>query len=313
MVLKLFMTLRTKTSLLLASLLIVILGIAGFFSLHFLENSLRNSIYAGLESISGTESQAISRFLDDTLRDVQAVASFLPQKALEEKNVAVIEEHLKKAMENYPKFENGMFLLDAKGSLWADYPVYPGTRGKNFAFREYFKTTMEKHKGIIGVPYRSARTGEAVLTFTALLRGSKNQVLGIIGCSVQLLHSNALGGIRKTKIGESGYTYVYDTSRLMILHPEEKRILQKDVPPGTNKLFDAAIKGFEGMGETVNSRGVPMLLSLRRIPWTNWIIGSQQPKSEAFAPIREARNQIIWGTMAAVLVAFLIGMVAGGR
>lgn len=307
------MTLRTKTSLLIASLLIVILGIAGVFSLHFLENSLRNSIYAGLENISGTESQAISRFLDDTLRDEQAIASFLPQKALEEKNVAVIEEHLKKAMKNYPKFENGMFLLDAKGTLWADYPVYPGTRGKNFAFREYFKTTMEKQKGIIGVPYRSARTGEAVLTFTALLRGSKNQVLGIMGCSVQLLHSNALGGIRKTKIGESGYIYVYDTSRLMILHPEDKRILQKDVPPGANKLFDAAIEGFEGVGETVNSKSVSMLVSLKRIPGTDWIIGAQQPKSEAFAPIREARNRIIWGTMAAVLVAILIGMVAVRR
>jgi len=307
------MTLRTKTSLLLASLLIVILGIAGVFSLRFLENSLRNSIYAGLENVSVAESQAISRFLDDTLRDAQAIASFLPKKALEEKNVAVIEGHLKKAMENYPKFENGMFLLDSDGTLWTDYPVYPGTRGKNFAFREYFKTTMENQKGIIGVPYRSARTGEAVLTFTALLRGSKNQVMGIIGCSVQLLHPNALGGIRKTKIGESGYIYVFDTSRLMILHPEDRRVLQRDVPPGANKLFDAAIEGFEGMGETVNSRGVPMLLSLRHVPGTNWIIGSQQPKSEAFAPIREARNQIIWGTMAAVLVAILIGMVAVRR
>ena len=313
MVLKLFMTLRTKTSLLLAGLFVVILGIAGFFSLHFLENSLRNSIYAGLESISGTESQAISRFLDDTLRDVQAVASFLPQKALGEKNVAVIEEHLKKAMENYPKFENGMFLLDAKGSLWADYPVYPGTRGKNLAFREYFKTTMEKQKGIIGVPYRSVRTGEPVLTFTSLLRGSSNQILGLLGCSVQLLHPNALGGIRKTKIGESGYIYAFDTSRLMILHPEDQRVLQRDVPPGANKLLDAAIEGFEGVGETVNSRGVPMLLSLKRVPGTNWIIGAQQPRSEAFAPIREARNQIIWGTMAAVLVAILIGMVAVRR
>jgi len=307
------MTLRTKTSLLLAGLLVVILGIAGIYSLHFLENSLRNSIYAGLENVSVAGSKAISKFLDDTLKDAQAIASFLPQKALEEKNVAVIEEHLKKAMKNYPKFENGMFLLDAGGTLWADYPVYPGTRGKNFAFREYFKTTMEKQKGIIGVPYRSARTGEAVLTFTGLLRGSKNQVLGIIGCSVQLLHSNALGGIRKTKIGESGYIYVYDTSRLMILHPEDKRILQKDVPPGTNKLFDAAIEGFEGVGETVNSKSVSMLVSLKRIPGTDWIIGAQQPRSEAFAPIREARNQIIWGTMAAVLVAILIGMVAVRR
>ncbi|MBM4278969.1 MAG: PAS domain S-box protein [Deltaproteobacteria bacterium] len=307
------MTLRTKTSLLLASLLIVILGIAGIYSLHFLENSLRNSIYAGLESVSAAESQAISKFLEDTLRDAQAIASYLPQKALEEKKVAVIEEHLKKAVKNYPKFENGMFLLDAKGTLWADYPVYPETRGKNFAHREYFKTTMEKQKGIIGIPYRSTRTGEAVLTFTALLRGSNNQVLGLLGCSVQLLHPNALGGIRKTKIGESGYIYVFDTSRLMILHPEDQRVLQRDVPPGANKLLDAAIEGFEGVGETVNSRGVGMLLSLKRVPETNWIIGAQQSKREAFAPIQGARNRIIWGTVAVVLIAVPIGMVAVRR
>jgi len=307
------MTLRTKTSLFLTSFLVVILGIAGFFSLHFLENSLRNSIYAGLESVSIAESQDISRFLDDTLRDAQAIASFLPQKALEEKNITAIEEYLKKAMKNYPKFENGIFLLDASGTLWADYPVYPGTRGKNFAFHEYFKTTMEKQKGIIGIPYRSARTGEPVLTFTALLRGSNNQALGLLGCSVQLLHPNALGGIWKTKIGDSGYIYVFDTSRLMILHPEDRRILQRDVPPGANKLLDAAIEGFEGVGETVDFRDVPMLLSLKRVPETNWIIGAQQPKSEAFAPIKEARNRIIWGTMAAVFTAILIGMAAVRR
>lgn len=307
------MTLRAKTSLLLAGLFVVILGGAGIYFLYYLENSLRNSIYAGLETVAIVESQAISKFLDDSLRDTQAIASYIPQKALEEKNVAVIEDHLKRAMKNYPKFENGMFLLDAKGTLWADYPVYPGTRGKNFAFREYFKTTMEKQKGIIGVPYRSARTGEAVLTFTALVRGAKNQVLGMIGCSVQLLHPNVLGGIRKTKIGESGYVYVFDASRLTILHPEDQRVLKRDVPPGANKLLDAAIEGFEGVGETVNSRGVPMILSLRRVQGTDWIVGAQQTKSEAFAPIKMARNQIIGWVFLAVPISILIGAVAVRR
>lgn len=307
------MTLRTKTSLLLAGLLVVILGGAGIYFLYYLENSLRTSIYAGMETVAIAESQAISRFLDDSLRDTQAIASYIPQKALEEKNVAVIEDYLKRAMKNYPKFENGIFVLDAKGTLLADYPVYPGTRGKNFAFREYFKTTMEKQKGIIGVPYRSARTGEAVLTFTALLRGSKNQVLGMIGCSVQLLRPDALGGIRKTKIGESGYIYVFDTSRLMIIHPEDQRVLQRDVPPGANKLLDRAIEGFEGVGETVNSRGVPMILSLRRVQGTDWIVGAQQTKREAFAPIKMARNQIVGWIFLAVLISISIGAVAVRR
>lgn len=307
------MTLRTKTSILLTLIVLIIFSVTGFFSLRFLEGALRKSIFNGLESVSATSSESISKFLDETLSDAQAIASFLPKKALEEKNAQVIEDYLKTMVKIYPKFENGMFLLDAKGDLWADYPVYPGPRGKNFSHREYFKTTMEKQRGIIGVPYQSARTGEPVLTFTAILRGSKNQVLGIIGCSVQLLHPNALGGIRKTKVGETGYIYVVDRSRLMILHPDNKRVLQRDFPPGANQLLDSAIEGFEGVGETINSRGIPMLLSVRMILGTNWIVGAQQTSSEAFAPMRKARTRIIGWAFLAVLLSISIGTVVVRR
>ncbi len=307
------MSLRTKTFLLITLLISVIFGGGGFLSLQFFETSLRKSNYDGLERITSVEAESISKFLDDTLRDTQVIASFLPKNALEEKDVFINEGYLKVMMKNYPKFENGMFLLDVQGTLWADYPVYPKNRGKNFAFREYFKTTMGEQRGVIGVPYRSAITGEPVLTFTALLRGSKNQVLGIIGCSVQLLHPNALGSIRKMKIGKTGHIYVFDTSRMMILHPEEGRILKRDNPQGANKLFDAAIEGFEGVGETVDSRGIHMLLSLKRVAGINWIIGAQQPKKEVFAPIKEARTWIMWGTMAAFLIAVGIGALAVRR
>jgi PAS domain S-box-containing protein len=307
------MSLRTKTFLLITLLFSVIFGGGGFLSLQFFETSLRKSNYDGLERITIAEAESISKFLDDTLRDTQVIASFLPKNALEEKDVFINEGYLKVMMKNYPKFENGMFLLDAQGTLWADYPVYPKNRGKNFAFREYFKTTMGEQRGVIGVPYRSAITGEPVLTFTALLRGSKNQVLGIIGCSVQLLHPNALGSIRKMKIGKTGHIYVFDTSRMMILHPEEGRILERDNPQGANKLFDAAIEGFEGVGETVDSRGIHMLLSLKRVAGINWIIGAQQPKKEVFAPIKEARTWMMWGTMAAFLIAVGIGALAVRR
>ena len=93
----------------------------------------------------------------------------------------------------------------------------------------------------------------------------------------------------------------------MILHPQEERILKKDVPVGANKLFDDAIQGFEGTGETVNSRGVPMLISLKHIPGTDWIIGAQQPKSEAYFPITEARLKI----MMAILIAAIISLILG--
>ena len=300
------MKLRSKTSLIMVAIIIAVLGITGIFYLYFLENSLRNSIYDGLESISDTSSQVVSRFLDDTRREALSVALALDKKALEERDIPKIEEKLRELLGIFPKFGNGMFLLDKDGKLWVDYPKYQKTRGMDLSFRPYFKRTMKEQAGIIGVPYRSVRTGNPVLTFTALLRDTSDQVLGLLGCSVQLNSPLALEGIRQTKIGQSGFIYVYDKTRLLILYPENARILKRDVRPGTNKLFDAAIEGFEGVGETVDSHGVPMLVSFKHVPGTNWIVAAQQPQSEAFAPIRAARERIIYGIIIAVIITVLI-------
>lgn len=297
---------RAKTSILFSVIIAVTLGVTGVFHLKYFEDSLRNSVLNGLEDVSGAASQLISRFLADTLKEAETIAVSLPEEFIEKRDILKIEERLKLYSEKLPKFENGMFLLDEKGVLWADYPAHPEVRGKSFAFREYYKKTMEENRGIIGTPYRSARSGMPVLTFTAPLRASSGRLIGILGCSVQLTSLSALEGIRLARIGETGYIYVYNRDRLMILHPNHQRVLKKDVPAGSNKLFDAAIEGFEGVGETVNSKGISMLISLKQIQGTDWILGAQQPVEEAFAPIREAQNRTLASILFAVFVAAIL-------
>ncbi len=301
------MTLRIKASILLGILITVSLGISGYYYLNYFANSLRSSILNGLENVSTTSSREISSFLSDSLKEAQAVAQALPKIAIENKDAQRTDDVLESYFKIFPKFENGMFLLDENGTLWSDYPPHPEVRGRSFAFRQYFKETMANQKGIVGVPYRSARTGEPVITFTALLKGTSGRIVGMLGCSVQLTSPNALEGIRLTKIGQSGYIYAFNKDRLMILHPQANRILKTDVPIGANKLFDAAIEGYEGSGETVNSRGVPMLISMKQIPNSDWIIGAQQPKSEAFAPIESARINIILGIILVSAISVMIG------
>ena len=300
------MTLRTKTSLLLACTVVLAVTLTGYFYLQLLESTIRKSIFDKAEGVSGATASVIAAFLDDTLRDAQVVAATIPRHVLEERNVPEIERHLDSLMALYPKFENGLFVLDSKAYLWADFPPHPELRDRSFDFREYFKRTMREGKGIIGVPYRSARTGEPVLTFTAPLRGAAGQIIGLLGCSVKLLSDKALGGVGRKG---SGYVYVFDTTRLNILHTNKERVLKRDVPRGANKLFDAAIEGFEGVGETVDSQGLHVLLSLKRVPRTDWIVGVQQTAREAFAPLGHARLRIVFFLAIGVLVAFLAGTV----
>lgn len=299
------MTIRAKISILIAVIISITLGLTGYFHLRFFEDSLRNSVFHGLETISGATSQLVSRFVTDTLKEVETVALSFPKDGLERKDILIIEDTLRVYSEKLPKFENGIFLLDEKGVLWADYPAHPEVRGQSFAFREYYRKTVEEKRGIVAV-YQSTRSGIPVLTFTAPLWSSSGRMIGLLGCSVQLTSSNVLEGIRLTRIGKTGCIYVFNRDRLMILHPQKDRILKKDVPVGVNKLFDAAIDGYEGLGETVNSRGISMLISMRQIPGTDWLLGAQQSKDEAFSPVREAQNRILASIIFAVIVAAVI-------
>ena len=304
---KVAMTLRIKASILSGVIVTIALSISGYYYLSYFENSLRSSILKGLDSVNGTALRETSRFLADSLKEAQAVAQAIPKTAIEQKDAKVVDDILKSYSSIFTKFENGMFVLDEKGDLWSDFPRHQEVRGKSFAFRQYFQKTMAEQKGIVGVPYLSMRTGNPVATFTAPLKDTAGRIAGMLGCSVQLTSSNALEGIRLTQIGQSGYVYVYNKDRLMILHPQQNRILKKDVPLGANKLFDAAIEGFEGTGETVNSRGVSMLISVKHIPESDWIIAAQQPKDEAFAPIQAARIRIIWGIFFVAVISVMIG------
>ena len=302
------MTLRIKASMILGILISVSLGVSAYYSLNYFEDSLRASILGGLDGVSKTISNEISRFLTDSLKEAEAVAQAIPKSAIERKDAQRTDQILKTYSGIFSKFENGMFILDERGSLWADYPKTPKVRGRSFAFRQYFQETMRNQKGVVGVPYRSARTGAPVVTFTAPLRDSNDRIVGMLGCSVRLTSPEALEGIRLTKIGQSGYIYVYNKNRLVILHPKENRILKRDMPVGANKLFDAAIEGFEGTGETVNSYGIPMLISMRHVPHSDWIIGAQQSKSEAFASIRPATVRIVWGIVLMAMISVMIGL-----
>jgi diguanylate cyclase (GGDEF)-like protein len=300
------MRLGTKTTILIAATFFIALLTASLFLLHYEGELLRHTISEGLDGQAEIASHAIGSFIDDGLSASNAVAASLPTDALFRGRLGEVESYLKQMSETFPAFQNGMFILDREGKMLVDYPVHPEVWGDSFAFREYYRRTVQEQKGIVGQPYKSKRTGETVLTFTAPVRDASGQIIAIVACSVDLLSPEALGGYRKQKFGKTGYLYVFDKSRELVLHPDPQRELTY-VKAGKNKVLESALTGFEGAGETVNSMGVPMLLAVRHIPHTNWIVGVQVPQSEAFAPIAESRVRIFLVLSAAMVGAILIG------
>ena len=115
----------------LGSLILISLGLSAYYYLNYFESSLRVSILGGLDGVSRTAATEISRFLTDSLKEAESVAQAIPKAAIEEKDANRTDQLLKTYSRIFPKFENGMFILDETGRLWADYPKYPKVRGRS--------------------------------------------------------------------------------------------------------------------------------------------------------------------------------------
>jgi diguanylate cyclase (GGDEF)-like protein/PAS domain S-box-containing protein len=126
-------------------------------------------------------------------------------------------------------------------------------------------------------------------------------VIGILSGGLRLDGDNVIGSITRHRIGGGGYLYLYSKDRTILVHPDPKRIMQQDVPPGVNRLFDKALTGWEGTGRTINSRGLPVVASFRQIRHAPWIIASNIPEQEAFKPAKRAAAML-------VTIASLVGL-----
>ncbi|NTW35066.1 MAG: PAS domain S-box protein [Syntrophobacteraceae bacterium] len=288
------MTLRNRTLTLLTSITVISLSVMGFLHLRFLEISLGNSISSGLETMADTTSDVISRFISQSLSTVQLMSTTLRVEDIQQRNTPAIENQMKKLMEMNSDFANGMFMLDSNGILWVDYPPHPGIRGNSFNFREYYQRTIEGKRGVVSIPYRSRRTGEPVVTMTSPIFESSGDLIAVLGCSIKLLQSSALGGVHRTQIGRTGFVQVHTQSNLVILHPESERILQS----------------VEAVDTPLDKQTESIIFAAKPIPETDWIVSAQQSRAEAFAPIETARQRILWGILLSLVLATGIGSIA---
>ena len=163
-------------------------------------------------------------------------------------------------------FDNGLFLFSREGRIIAESPFLPNRRGRDISFRDYYKATMATGQPVISEPYISTHTpGAPAVIFTVPLKDPDGRIIAILAGSLNLLHDNILGELAGTRIASSGYLYLLTRDRTIIMHPDTSRIMQPAAPPGTNPLLDSALQGFEGSGENVDSRGVPVLTSFKHL------------------------------------------------
>jgi two-component system, cell cycle sensor histidine kinase and response regulator CckA len=299
-------SLKTKMALSVSALFVISAMVRSFFAITCLENEFRKSVAKQQNALA----LSIADSLDDKLHTAQQTLLAVSTKL----TPAMLDDHRKAQYfldgNDFLRtiFTDNLFLLDAHGTLVAEVSLKPDLRGQNFAFREYFRKTISRRESFISSPFRTRTAGQQpVIAITAPIFDSRGKLTFMLVGSMRLIGTNFLGELPRMKIGRKGYPFLITAADgTFIMHPDPKRILKPAPPPGVNKLFDRALAGFEGSGDTVNSYGIAMLTSFRHLRSTTWILGVNLPADEAYAGVYQLRLYLAGGIAVGTLVTLVI-------
>jgi signal transduction histidine kinase len=194
-------------------------------------------------------------------------------------------EILRQVPKDFPFIER-LFLTDPAGTLIADVPELPGVRGRNFAFRDWYKGVSRNWLPYVSDVYQRAGAPRYdVIAITVPIKADDQSVLGILVLQIRL--DTLVEWIRAIEVGPSGFVYVVDRKAHVAAHPKFQDS-GKEVDFSAVPAVQKALRGERGIEAAWNPvEKEERIVAYEPVPDYNWAVFVQQPASAAFE-VRDA-------------------------
>lgn len=194
-------------------------------------------------------------------------------------------------------FNGGVFVTDDKGLTVASVPPKAGRLGVTYIDREYIVKSLAG-EDVVSRPVIGKKLHTPLIVLSVPLK-HEDKVVGVFAGVVNLAFPNFLGALIEKPYGNTGgYRLVDSKYGVFVTATDTSKIMMEIPPEGTNLMQDKYMKGYEGSGTTVNSRGVEELSVAKQIPMAHWYVEVVLPTAEAFASAEERHYQLIVFTFA---------------
>ncbi|RQO76770.1 methyl-accepting chemotaxis protein [Aquitalea sp. FJL05] len=236
---------------------------------------MRGEILSGLnhefDSALKGQSSVVKTWLDEKKQEIAAQASV----ASEADALRFLKVGAKAGFNvNYAGFADGHSLFSDDWSAPADYKV---------AERDWYKQAMAAGKPIVTEPYVDEASKKLTITVAAPISHGGSQV-GVVGGDVFV--DSLVKSVLSLQIRGNGYAFIVDSKGKLLAHPQAALTL-KPISQLAPELTADKLAELAGSASLQQMRmgEQDMLLSVQRIPDSDWLIGLATHKDDILAPL----------------------------
>ena len=296
------------------------IGLLSWYALRITAQSVRDLVQANNLSAAAMTAELVSRDLGHSINLARAFAALpgIPEAVeLREQDAARAEEEararLRTLVQSSPRVDRA-FVTDPHGVLWSDYPRAPESLGKNFSSRDWYRGLSQAWTHYVSEVYQRHAEPQPLVVAIAVPIRYEQQVLGA------LVYQYRLDGItewlKQIQVGSSGYVFVLDHTGTVAAHPKLNLQDRQYDEYSAIAPMQEAIQGQPHTAEyldplaqrTMVATFVPVSVGETQ----RWVVVAEQPRDEAYAPIRQLGVHISLAAGILGLVA-LVAIVGLGR
>ena len=293
-------SLKTRVTLYTLAIFVFSLWSLSFYSSQMLQDDMQRVLGEQQFATASRIAAEINDNLSDRIAALKLIAKEIDPQLIG--NPAALQARLEQRPILSIMFNGGTWVSAQEGIVIAsNLPILIGT---NYSDRPYLITVLKEGKSAISKPITGKVLKDPIFLTAVPIHDSVGKVIGAIAGTTDLSKTNFLDKSVKGQYGKSGGVLLNAPQyRLIITGTDKTRIMQPLPPPGVNTLLDRYMQGYEGYGVSVNSRGVEELSSAKGIPVAGWFIGVVIPTAEAFAPVYDMQQRMLWATILLTLLA----------
>ncbi|HOE42261.1 MAG TPA: PAS domain S-box protein, partial [Rhodoferax sp.] len=200
-------------------------------------------------------------------------------------------------------FNGGAWAAATDGVAIADVPGWAQRIGTSYRDVDFIAAALKDGKASISRPVIGKKRMMPIFAITVPIRTKQGQVIGVLTGVTDLGKPNFLDLIAQSDYGKTGgYLLIAAEHRMVISATDKSRIMEPLPTVGSNASIDRFANGYEGSAVLTNPRGVEVLVSGKGIPVAGWYVLVSLPTAEAFAPVRDLQQRLLWATLLLTLL-----------